>query len=230
MISAALSLFLLRDLPLSAFEVPRRQTVGVLVVLGVLVGMSLASLTQDDGMPLMTIPQALLVGLGLNALLYGLVHGVLRWWLMRDGRWDGSGPLFNLLLAAGLVPNVLSALLESLELPAGIAQPLGLVLAVYGLWVVTRAIACAIPDAPPRYSLAGVALALTVYSGLTYIIDGVRLVRGASGDEAEAGRAEETGAEETECEAEAEAVHEEEAESVESKPSGHDMVGQQAQS
>ena len=47
MISAALSLFLLRDLPLSAFEVPRRQTVGVLVVLGVLVGMSLASLTQD---------------------------------------------------------------------------------------------------------------------------------------------------------------------------------------
>ena len=130
MISAALSLFLLRDLPLSAFEVPRRQTVGVLVVLGVLVGMSLASLTQDDGMPLMTIPQALLVGLGLNALLYGLVHGVLRWWLMRDGRWDGSGPLFNLLLAAGLVPNVLSALLESLELPAGIAQPLGLVLAV----------------------------------------------------------------------------------------------------
>ncbi len=159
MISAALSLFLLRDLPLSAFEVPRRQTVGVLVVLGVLVGMSLASLTQDDGMPLMTIPQALLVGLGLNALLYGLVHGVLRWWLMRDGRWDGRGPLFNLLLAAGLVPNVLSALLESLELPAGIAQPLGLVLAVYGLWVVTRAIACAIPDAPPRYSLAGVALA-----------------------------------------------------------------------
>ena len=159
MISAALSLFLLRDLPLSAFDVPRRQTVGVLVVLGVLVGMSLASLTQDDGMPLMTIPQALLVGLGLNALLYGLVHGVLRWWLMRDGRWDGRGPLFNLLLAAGLVPNVLSALLESLELPAGIAQPLGLVLAVYGLWVVTRAIACAIPDAPPRYSLAGVALA-----------------------------------------------------------------------
>ena len=159
MISAALSLFLLRDLPLSAFDVPRRQTVGVLAVLGVLVGMSLASLTQDDGMPLMTIPQALLVGLGLNALLYGLVHGVLRWWLMRDGRWDGRGPLFNLLLAAGLVPNVLSALLESLELPAGIAQPLGLVLAVYGLWVVTRAIACAIPDAPPRYSLAGVALA-----------------------------------------------------------------------
>ena len=154
MISAALSLFLLCDLPLSAYDVPRRQTVGVLVVLGVLVGMSLASLTQDDGMPLMTIPQALLVGLGLNALLYGLVHGVLRWWLMRDGRWDGRGPLFNLLLAAGLVPNVLSALLESLELPAGIAQPLGLVLAVYGLWVVTRAIACAIPDAPPRYSLA----------------------------------------------------------------------------
>ena len=72
MISAALSLFLLRDLPLSAFDVPRRQTVGVLAVLGVLVGMSLASLTQDDGMPLMTIPQALLVGLGLNALLYGL--------------------------------------------------------------------------------------------------------------------------------------------------------------
>ena len=93
-------------------------------MLGVLVGMSLASLTQDDGMPLMTIPQALLVGLGLNALLYSLVHGVLRWWLMRDGRWDGRGPLFNLLLAAGLVPNVLSALLESLELPAGIAQPL----------------------------------------------------------------------------------------------------------
>jgi len=79
------------------------------------------------------VAAALLVGLGLNALLYGLVHGVLRWWLMRDGRWDGSGPLFNLLLAAGLVPNVLSALLESLELPAGIAQPLGLVLAVYGL-------------------------------------------------------------------------------------------------
>ena len=153
MISASLSLFLLRDLPLSAYDVPRWQTVGVLAVLGVLVGMSLASLTQDDGMPLMTIPQALLVGLGLNALLYGLVHGVLRWWLMRDGRWDGRGPLFNLLLAAGLVPNVLSALLESLELPAGIAQPLGLVLAV------TRAIACAIPDAPPRYSLAGVALA-----------------------------------------------------------------------
>ena len=49
MISAALSLFLLRDLPLSAFDVPRRQTVGVLAVLGVLVGMSLASLTQDDG-------------------------------------------------------------------------------------------------------------------------------------------------------------------------------------
>ena len=184
MISAALSLFLLRDLPLSAFEVPRRQTVGVLVVLGVLVGMSLASLTQDDGMPLMTIPQALLVGLGLNALLYGLVHGVLRWWLMRDGRWDGRGPLFNLLLAAGLVPNVLSALLESLELPAGIAQPLGLVLAVYGLWVVTRAIAChprCVAPLQPGGCRAGVGLVRTGPAGGGHL--GHAAARVAGGDD-----------------------------------------------
>ena len=49
MISAALSLFLLRDLPLSAFDVPRRQTVGVLAVLGILVMLGLGFVLLNYG-------------------------------------------------------------------------------------------------------------------------------------------------------------------------------------
>lgn len=79
-------------------------------------------------------------------------------------------------------------------------------------------------------ALVGVALALTLYSGFTYIIDGVRLVRTIPGDAAETGRAEETESKEAECEAEAEAGREEEDESVESESSGHGVVGQQVQS
>ena len=81
----------------------------------------------------------MLLGLTFNALLYGLVHAMLRRWLMRDGRWDGRGPLFNLLVAAGLLPNILSALFESLELPPDLAQLSGVAVALWGLWTVSRA-------------------------------------------------------------------------------------------
>ncbi|MDO4636744.1 MAG: hypothetical protein Q4B13_04240 [Lautropia sp.] len=158
MISAAVSLFLMRDLPLSAFDVPRRQVVGVMALLGLLMGMGLAGLKQDGGPPLLPLPLALALGMVLNALLYALMHGMLRRWLMRNGRWDGKGSLFNLLLAAGLVPNVLSALLDSLHLPSEIGEPVALLLVVYGVWVVTRAIVSTIPGATLRSSLIAVAL------------------------------------------------------------------------
>ena len=140
MISAALSVFLLREQSWSDFEFPRGQVVAALTLMGLLTGLSLAMLVDADGQPLFPLQGAVLLGLTFNALLYGLVHAMLRRWLMRDGRWDGRGPLFNLLVAAGLLPNILSALFESLELPPDLAQLSGVAVALWGLWTVSRAL------------------------------------------------------------------------------------------
>lgn len=158
MISAALSVFLLREQPWPAFEFPRGQTAAALTLMGLLTGLSLAGLPGESGEPLFSLAGAVLLGLVFNALLYALVHGILRRWLMRDGRWDGQGPLFNLLVAAGLMPNILSALFESLELPPDVAQLLGVVLALWGLWTVSRAVSWVIPKADMRFTMTGVAL------------------------------------------------------------------------
>lgn len=158
MISAALSVFLLREQSWSDFEFPRGQVVAALTLMGLLTGLSLAMLVDADGQPLFPLQGAVLLGLTFNALLYGLVHAMLRRWLMRDGRWDGRGPLFNLLVAAGLLPNILSALFESLELPPDLAQLSGVAVALWGLWTVSRALSWLIPKADTRFAMAGMAV------------------------------------------------------------------------
>ena len=41
----------------------------------------------------------------------------IKWWLRRGGRWDGQGPLFNLLVASWLVADLLYYGLSSLDVP-----------------------------------------------------------------------------------------------------------------
>jgi len=89
MISAALSVFLLREQSWSDFEFPRGQVVAALTLMGLLTGLSLAMLVDADGQPLFSLQGAVLLGLVFNALLYGLVHAMLRRRLLRDGRWGG---------------------------------------------------------------------------------------------------------------------------------------------
>ena len=53
---------------------------------------------------------------------FGVIVGLLRWWLPRGGRWDKRGDLFNLVAASWLVADALGAGLTALGAEMGSAE------------------------------------------------------------------------------------------------------------
>ncbi|MCX7599323.1 MAG: hypothetical protein N2512_10750, partial [Armatimonadetes bacterium] len=103
MISHALSLFLLRELPFSRFDFPHWQSVLAVSVIGALIGLDPALRAAPD-LPPVPLWLTILLGVALTWTAFGVILGVLKWWLKRGGRWDGQGNLFNLVAASWLVP------------------------------------------------------------------------------------------------------------------------------
>lgn len=156
MISSALSLFLLRELPFTHFDFPRWQSVLAITLIGVLVGLDpalRAGMPELPGPPLwLAIPMMVLVAWA----SFLVILAVLKWWMKRGQRWDGQGNLFNLVAASWLVADVLGAGLTALGVPALLTLPLWL----YSVWVGGNALSGAIPKASLGYSIGGILIGL----------------------------------------------------------------------
>jgi len=156
MLTPALSLFLLRELPFARFDFPRWQAWAALIVIGLLVGLDPSMRAGTPEMPGMPLPVALVFNVALILLCFPLIVLFLKWWMKRGGRWDGEGDLFNLVAASWLVADGLGAGLVALGVPHLITLPLWL----YAVWVGGNALSGAIPKASLGYSIVGIVLSL----------------------------------------------------------------------
>jgi hypothetical protein len=147
MLRSAFNLFFLRGLSWSSFNFPRWQALLAITLIGILVGFY----PDLTGMPAksfgITVPFSLLLVL----VYFSISVGFLRWWMQRGGRWDGQGDMFNLVVAAGLVVNMLYMGLDAVGMPALLL----LLLALYSIWVGGNALSAAIPKASLAYSIGG---------------------------------------------------------------------------
>jgi hypothetical protein len=135
MLKTSLSLFFLQAQPFSCFEFPRWQAVVAVSLIGVLVGLdpSLAATPEIAKPPLWL---AAVLGSLMTWVAFGVVVGVLRWWLPRGGRWDKCGDLFNLVAASWLIADALGAGLTVLGVPPLLTLPLWLYLVYVGAKVI----------------------------------------------------------------------------------------------
>ncbi len=150
MLKAALDLFLLRRLPWPCFGFPRWQSVAVITLIGVLTGLDPSQQIAPSPLP------GILFSLLAIWLAFALNLFFMKWWMRRDGRWDGQGDLFNLLAASWAVVDIIGAGL----MVFGVPQLLLLPLWAYSLWVATNALCGAIAKASFGYTLGGVLLAI----------------------------------------------------------------------
>jgi len=169
MLTPALSLFLLRELPFARFDFPRWQAWATLIVIGHLVGLDPSMRAGTPEMPGMPLPVALAFNVTLILLCFPLIVLFLKWWMKRGGRWDGEGDLFNLVAASWLVVDGLGAGLIALGVPHLITLPLWL----YAVWVGGNALSGAIPRASLGYSIAGIVLSLIPAMLAIAVIGGV---------------------------------------------------------
>lgn len=156
MLNIALSLFALRKPTWSAFDFPRWQSALVITLIGVLTGLdpSLRAGTAElAGMPWML---AMLYAVFAVWAAFWVIIVLLRWWMKRGQRWDGQGNLFNLLVAAWAVVDVLGAGLAAM----GVSQLMLLPLWLYSLWISGKALSAVIPKASVGYSVGGIVLVL----------------------------------------------------------------------
>jgi hypothetical protein len=146
-IKPAIFLFLLTPQKLTLFNFPRWQS---LLVLG-LCGLQEAG-TADE---ILWFRYLLVV---VSWCSFALMISFFKWWLRRGSRWDGQGPLFNLLVASWLVGDSLDCLLTYLDVPWEWIIPLNL----YSVLVSCKAIAGVIPQATLRYIVTGCLLSVLV--------------------------------------------------------------------
>lgn len=156
MIPQSFNLFFLRELPFTNFAFPRWHAVLAITVIGGLVGLDPSLRSNAPGM----LGMPLFASIPIAALsvwaAFLIITGILKWWLKRDGRWDGSGNLLNLVAASWLVADTLSAGLIALGIPAILTLPLWL----YSIWVGANALSGAIPKASLGYAIAGIVISL----------------------------------------------------------------------
>jgi hypothetical protein len=169
MLTSALSLFLLRELPFARFNFPRWQAWAALIVIGLLVGLDPSMRTGTPEMPGMPLPVALVFGVVMLLVGFLVILAFLKWWMKRGGRWDGEGDLFNLVAASWLVADVLGAGLVALGVPPLFTLPLWL----YAVWVGGNALSGAIPKASLGYSIGGIVLSLIPAMLAIAVIGGV---------------------------------------------------------
>lgn len=155
--SSAVSAFLLREQPFSAFDFPRWHAwaccIGTFLPYAFHPAVTGAPSNMPDD-PLLPLWLALVLDL-VNAIIILLVMtGVLRWWLKRGGRWDGQGSVLNLIVSATLVTGFLNLAGSLLGLPVIVLLPLWF----YSVWVSGNAISGAIPRASLGYAIGGLIL------------------------------------------------------------------------
>lgn len=158
MLQSALQLVALRRLSWSCFQFPRWQAWLMVAFLATLAGLNPDMRvelfgTQDVTVLAWGVVMAYTWTVSLLTALIGI--GFLEWWMQRGGRWDQQGELFNLLVAARLVMDLLLFCGWAAEIP-----PLGMLpVQLYALWVLCHALSGVIPKASRAYCLGGLLLA-----------------------------------------------------------------------
>lgn len=155
MMSAALSLFMLRKLPFSRFKFAGWQTVLAITLIGVLAGLD-PNLRYAEGFADLSLWISIAMTVFGVWAFFLVTCAVLRWWLKRGGRWDGQGNLLNLLAAASLVTDVLGASFTLLGIPMLLSLPLWL----YSVWIAGKALSCCIPRASLGYCIGGIVISM----------------------------------------------------------------------
>lgn len=154
MLIGSLSLFFLRAQPFSCFQFPRWQAIVAVSLIGVLVGLDPSLAATPPEIPEPPLWLAAVLGFLMTWAAFGVIVGVLRWWLPRGGRWDKRGDLFNLVAASWLVADALGAGLTAL----GVSPLLTLPLWLYSIFVGAKAMTNAIPQVSMGYAIAGIAI------------------------------------------------------------------------
>jgi hypothetical protein len=134
-------------------------------ILLTVVGLS-AGLDHTMGVPM---PWSFAAGLVLWWVWLAWLHPFMRWWLKRGGRWDGAGPLFNVLVAACGI-DILWGVLIYLGVPPLLLLPL----LVYSFWVMGNALEHA-TGVRLGYAIAGAVLALLAFIVVAALVGGLLL-------------------------------------------------------
>jgi len=130
MFNVALDLLRLRARPMADFNFPIGQSVILLFIIGLLIGL-------DPSMSAEGMPPLIGVMIGLIAIGFMFFAGVpfIGWWLKRKNYWNGEGNLFNILVASSLI-DIVPLTLAISGIPFLFIFPLD----IYSLWVVGNAI------------------------------------------------------------------------------------------
>lgn len=169
------SLFRLVRSSFSYFDFPRWQSAFAITLIGILVGLDPNIRTPPPNMPNMpAMPLWFVIPASVLSVwaAFLVIVSILRWWMKRDGRWDGQGDLFNLVAASWLVANVLGVGLVALNVPPLLTLPLWL----YSVWVGANALSGAIPKASLGYSIGGIVISLIpamLTSGIVFALSGI---------------------------------------------------------
>lgn len=128
-----------------------------------LIGLSVG-LDHTMGVPM---PWSFLAGLALWWSWIAMLHPLMRWWLKRGGRWNGEGPLFNLLVS-GCGIDILWGVLVYVGLP-----PIGVLpLWLYSFWVMGNALEHA-TEVGLGYAIGGQVLIMLIYLLLLTLVVGL---------------------------------------------------------
>lgn len=154
MLNTSFSLFFLRGQPFPRFDFSRWHAVLAVSLIGVLMGLDPSLAATPPGIPEPPLWLVAVLGFLMTWAAFGVIVGVLRWWLPRGGRWDKRGDLFNLVAASWLVADALGAGLTAL----GVSPLLTLPLWLYSIFVGAKAMTSAIPKVSMGYAIAGIAI------------------------------------------------------------------------
>ncbi|MDO5103063.1 MAG: hypothetical protein Q4D91_09230 [Lautropia sp.] len=159
MISSAFALFLLRRLPFSRFRFSRWKSALALTLVAVVYAVVPDSEAVANGeieeSSSLWMPLVLAVLTQWASFL--TVYVVLCWWLRRGDRWNGEGDYFNLLAAAWLVADLVSAYLPVFGVRS---ESITALLGLYSFIVTINATKGAIRQARLGYITAGVVLSI----------------------------------------------------------------------
>lgn len=149
MLKIILDLVRLNSHPLADFEWPFWQSAVLLLIIAVVTGFDPVTAAMFSS-PVW----AIVMSIAMMAISFPVLVAFMRWWLKRDGRWNGQGALFNLVVAASAI-DVLGAGLTALGVPPLFTLPIFL----YSIWIGANALAGAC-NVSLRYALGGVVLSL----------------------------------------------------------------------
>src|SRR6218665_3446307 len=156
-IGAGQRMMLLKRVAFPDLVFPRWQSVLAISFIGVLFGLApRLHAVPPDAPAWLGVVVGLVTGLLTTWSAFLVIVAVLRWWFKRGGRWDGQGDLFNLVAASCLLLDSFCPNLMMLNAPPCLVLPFCL----SSLWVGTKAMPSAIPQATRGYCIAAIAIGL----------------------------------------------------------------------